>query len=113
MVEGEIRCRHNDDHVRLLVRRVHVEKHILFGGAFLGRSHSLRHMRWRAEQHARLCHLAQLHVRINTMRGPEMLRGFDTSAYPGDAVMTLLRPSFDFCGFYLAPAPSHNNASWM
>lgn len=42
-----------------------------------------------------------------------MLKGFDTSAYPGDATMTKLKQDFDFCGFYLAPAPSHQNVGWM
>ena len=41
--------------------------------------------------------------------------GFDRSAYPGDHVMQLLRTAaeIDFTGFYLAPAPSHGDTSWM
>lgn len=42
-----------------------------------------------------------------------MLVGFDCSAYPGDSTMNTLRKDFAFCGFYLAPAPSHGNAGWM
>lgn len=42
-----------------------------------------------------------------------MLTGFDCSAYPGDTTMQTLRKDFAFCGFYLAPAPSHQNAGWM
>jgi hypothetical protein len=41
--------------------------------------------------------------------------GFDVSAYPGDAAMSLWWASspFVFTGFYLAPAPSHSDTSWM
>ena len=41
--------------------------------------------------------------------------GFDTSIYPGDSAMQTLRAQalIAFTGFYLAPAPSHPNASWM
>ena len=41
--------------------------------------------------------------------------GFDRSGYPGDKVMGLLRTEADvsFTGFYLAPAPSHHDTSWM
>src|SRR5262245_38171774 len=41
--------------------------------------------------------------------------GFDRSAYPGDNIMQLLRNAahLDFTGFYLAPAPSHPDTSWM
>lgn len=41
--------------------------------------------------------------------------GFDTSIYPGDALMSALKAQTNlvWCGFYLAPAPSHPNASWM
>ena len=41
--------------------------------------------------------------------------GFDRSDYPGDAVMKLLRTQakLAFTGFYLAPAPSHSDVSWM
>lgn len=42
-----------------------------------------------------------------------MLTGFDCSAYPGDSTMQELRKDFAFCGFYLGPAPSHQNAGWM
>jgi hypothetical protein len=41
--------------------------------------------------------------------------GFDRSEYPGGAVMRWLRANTNlvFCGFYLSPAPSHNDPSWM
>jgi Domain of unknown function (DUF1906) len=41
--------------------------------------------------------------------------GLDTSSYPGDNAMQTLRTQahFAFTGFYLAPAPSHPNTSWM
>lgn len=41
--------------------------------------------------------------------------GFDTSIYPGDDVMDGLQKSTNvrWVGFYLAPAPSHPNTSWM
>lgn len=42
-----------------------------------------------------------------------MLTGFDCSAYPGDTTMQTLKKDFAFCGFYLAPAPSHGNTGWM
>lgn len=42
-----------------------------------------------------------------------MLKGFDTSAYPGDSTMQTLKKDFDFCAFYLGPAPSHQNNGWM
>jgi hypothetical protein len=41
--------------------------------------------------------------------------GFDRLEYPGDAVMTALRTQgkVSFTAFYLAPAPSQSNTSWM
>ena len=41
--------------------------------------------------------------------------GLDTSIYPGDTAMQTLRTQalIAFTGFYLAPAPSHGDASWM
>lgn len=39
--------------------------------------------------------------------------GFDVSAAPTSAQLTELRKYFDFCGCYLAPAPSHPDKSWM
>src|SRR5690242_8977257 len=41
--------------------------------------------------------------------------GFDRSTYPGDGQMTWLKQNTNlaWCGFYLAPAPSHANQSWM
>lgn len=41
--------------------------------------------------------------------------GFDTDVYPGDAVMAWLQANTNlaWCGYYLAPAPSHCNPSWM
>jgi hypothetical protein len=41
--------------------------------------------------------------------------GFDRSEYPGDAVMAwlLANTNLRWAGFYLAPAPSHQDPSWM
>jgi hypothetical protein len=41
--------------------------------------------------------------------------GFDCSDYPGDQVMAWLRANTNlaWCGYYLAPAPSHSATSWM
>lgn len=41
--------------------------------------------------------------------------GFDASGYPGDAVMAELKKTtnLEWCGFYLAPAPSHPDPGWM
>jgi len=41
--------------------------------------------------------------------------GFDCSGFPGETVMQKLRSTtnFKFCGYYLAPAPSHSDPSWM
>ena len=41
--------------------------------------------------------------------------GFDRSDYPGKAVMDWLKANTNlkWCGFYLAPAPSHGATSWM
>ena len=41
--------------------------------------------------------------------------GFDRSAYPGDGVMDWLSQNTNlvWCGYYLAPAPSHADTSWM
>src|SRR6266704_4781770 len=41
--------------------------------------------------------------------------GFDRSGYPGDAIMKTLHDTTNlrFCGYYLAPAPSHSDPSWM
>jgi hypothetical protein len=41
--------------------------------------------------------------------------GFDRSDYPGDAVMDWLKVNTNlvWCGYYLAPAPSHGGTSWM
>ncbi len=41
--------------------------------------------------------------------------GFDRSDYPGDAVMDWLRTNTNlaWCGYYLAPAPSHPGTGWM
>src|SRR5262245_57667003 len=42
-------------------------------------------------------------------------RGFDRLAYPGNDFMGLLRTQAQvaWTGFYLAPAPSQGNTSWM
>jgi len=42
-----------------------------------------------------------------------LLPAFDTDTYPGDQAMHLYRKDFGACGFYLAPAPSHRDTSWM
>lgn len=41
--------------------------------------------------------------------------GFDRSDYPGAAAMDWLHAhtNLSWCGFYLAPAPSHQGMSWM
>lgn len=41
--------------------------------------------------------------------------GFDASGYSGDAEMAELKraTNFEWCGFYLGPAPSHSDAGWM
>ena len=41
--------------------------------------------------------------------------GFDRSDYPGKAAMDWLKANTNlkWCGFYLAPAPSHGPTSWM
>ena len=41
--------------------------------------------------------------------------GFDSYAYPGDDVLTWLsaNTNLEWCGYYLAPTPSHREASWM
>lgn len=42
-----------------------------------------------------------------------MLIGFDISTAPSPDRLVTLRKNFDFCGCYLAPAPSHPDKSWM
>jgi len=41
--------------------------------------------------------------------------GFDCADYPGDACMDWLKANSNlvWCGYYLAPAPSHPDQSWM
>jgi len=41
--------------------------------------------------------------------------GFDRSDYPGDAVMAWLKANTNlvWCGYYLAPSPSHPGTTWM
>jgi len=41
--------------------------------------------------------------------------GFDCSTYPGDTIMKWLKSNSNlvWCGYYLAPAPSHGDPSWM
>ena len=41
--------------------------------------------------------------------------GFDRGDYPGDAVMNWLKSNTNliWCGYYLAPAPSHPSTTWM
>src|ERR1017187_9251756 len=44
-----------------------------------------------------------------------LFAGFDRLAYPGDTVMknVINETNLRWCGFYLAPAPSQGNTSWM
>jgi hypothetical protein len=41
--------------------------------------------------------------------------GFDTAIYPGDAAIKYLiqNTNLVWCGYYLAPAPSHPGTTWM
>jgi hypothetical protein len=41
--------------------------------------------------------------------------GVDMAEFPGAAVMAWLQASTNagWCGYYLAPAPSHRDTSWM
>src|SRR5712691_5195429 len=41
--------------------------------------------------------------------------GFDSSAFPGVAKMAAMKAgtNLEWCGFYLAPSPSHPDTSWM
>jgi hypothetical protein len=41
--------------------------------------------------------------------------GFDRGDYPGDAVMSWLKTNTNlvWCGYYLAPSPSHPSTTWM
>jgi len=41
--------------------------------------------------------------------------GFDTSGFPGTSKMATIKSTtnFEWCGFYLGPAPSHPDAGWM
>ena len=41
--------------------------------------------------------------------------GFDTAIYPGNDVMDWLNANTNlaWCGYYLAPAPSHGSTTWM
>jgi len=41
--------------------------------------------------------------------------GFDADIYPGDAVLGWLQANtnLEWCGYYLAPAPSHRDQSWL
>ena len=41
--------------------------------------------------------------------------GFDISDYPGDSIMNRLKANTNlaWCGYYLAPAPSHPDTGWM
>lgn len=47
--------------------------------------------------------------------GSAFYYGMDVSLYPGDAAMQAWWNASPFCytGFYLAPAPYHQDASWM
>ena len=41
--------------------------------------------------------------------------GFDISGFPGTSKMATIKSTtnFEWCGFYLGPAPSHKNKGWM
>jgi hypothetical protein len=41
--------------------------------------------------------------------------GFDASGFPGTSKMATIKSTtnFEWCGFYLGPAPSHSDAGWM
>src|SRR6185437_4900862 len=41
--------------------------------------------------------------------------GFDTAFYPGDGQMAWLKANTNlvWCSYYLAPAPSHRDTTWM
>jgi hypothetical protein len=41
--------------------------------------------------------------------------GFDISGFPGTATMATIKATtnFEWCGFYLGPAPSHKDGGWM
>jgi hypothetical protein len=41
--------------------------------------------------------------------------GFDTATYPGNAQLDWLKANtnLSWCGYYLAPAPSHHDVGWM
>jgi hypothetical protein len=41
--------------------------------------------------------------------------GFDISGFPGTSKMATIKSTtnFEWCGFYLGPAPSHKNQGWM
>ncbi|SRR5216683_1716857 len=41
--------------------------------------------------------------------------GIDCSGFPGERIMRTLQrtTNLKFCGYYLAPAPSHSDTSWM
>jgi hypothetical protein len=43
------------------------------------------------------------------------IAGFDCYAYPGDAVSDwlLANTNLQWCGYYLAPTPSHDGTTWM
>ena len=43
------------------------------------------------------------------------IAGFDCSGFPGKTIVQKLRSTTNlrFCGYYLAPAPSHSDTSWM
>jgi len=41
--------------------------------------------------------------------------GFDCSGFPGERIIQTLKrtTNLKYCGYYLAPAPSHSDTSWM
>src|SRR5260370_35137213 len=44
---------------------------------------------------------------------PRAHLGFDRNAYPGDAALPILRKSFSFTGYWLAPPPRAKSNSWL
>lgn len=51
----------------------------------------------------------------DAIAAPKFSAGFDSYGYPGDAEMDWIckNTNLVFCGYYLAPAPSHPRTSWM
>ncbi len=52
---------------------------------------------------------------VNVAERDSFYAGFDRLVYPGDSIMRTMfeQTNLYWCGFYLAPAPSHPDTSWM